>query len=129
MTHVAKLYDRPRLIRSVLRASTFSVLKFNEICIILWVYYTIPFGFSLFRHFLASLFNFLNYFVWLRITEEASVPQMHILSILVINSDIKWCIHLIRGFFLNFNYLVSVTAGGPKSSLGHMKPSSTVDFG
>ena len=38
------------LIRSVLGASKFSVLKFIEI-VILWVYYTIPFGFSLFRHF------------------------------------------------------------------------------
>ena len=28
-----------------------------------------------------------------------------------------------------FNYLVSVTAGGPESPRGHMYPSSTVDFG
>ena len=35
-------------------------------------------GFSLFRHFFASLFNFLNYFVWLRITDEGSVPEMRI---------------------------------------------------
>ena len=32
-----------------LRASKFSVLKWIQI-VILWVYYTIPFGFSLFRH-------------------------------------------------------------------------------
>ena len=30
--------------------------------------------------------------------------------------------------FLYFNYLVSVTVGGPESPRGHMKPSSTVDF-
>ena len=29
---------------------------------------------------------------------------------------------------LYFNYLVSVTAGGPVSPLGHMESSSTVDF-
>ena len=49
----------------------FSVLKLTEI-VILWVYYTIPFGFSLFFDtFWASLFIFLlKYFVWLRITYE-----------------------------------------------------------
>ena len=47
------------------------VLKLTEI-VILWVYYTIPFGLSLFfGTFWASLFNFLlKYFVWLRITDE-----------------------------------------------------------
>ena len=59
-----------------------------ELIVILWVYYTIPFGFNLvFWHFLASLFNFLNYFVWLRITDEGSVPEMRIWSILSIKSD------------------------------------------
>ena len=38
--HVAKFYVRLQLIRSVLRASKFSVLKLIEI-VILWVYYTI----------------------------------------------------------------------------------------
>ena len=47
---VAKSYSRLRLICSVLRASKFSVLKLAEI-VMLWVYYTIPFGFSLFWHF------------------------------------------------------------------------------
>ena len=37
--------------------------------------------------------------------------------------------HLNRSLFFYFNYLVSVTAGGPVSPRGHMKPSSTVDFG
>ena len=57
--HVAKFYSRLRLIRSVLRASKFSVLKFTEI-VILWVYYTIPFGFSLFLHFWGIDFQLLK---------------------------------------------------------------------
>ena len=84
---------------SVLRASKFSVLNLIEI-IILWVYYTIPFGLSLFRHFWTSLDNFWNYFVWLRITKEGSVPEMRIWSILLIKSELKWCIHLSRSLFL-----------------------------
>ena len=57
--HVAKFYDRLRLIRSVLRASKFSVFQMFEI-VILWVYYTIPFGFSLFRHFWDNTFQLLK---------------------------------------------------------------------
>ena len=56
MAHGAKFYGRLRIIRSVLRVSKFSVLKLIEI-VILWVYYTIPFGFSLFRHFLGITFQ------------------------------------------------------------------------
>ena len=41
-------------------------------------------------------------------------------SIILIKSDKKWCIHLSRSLFLYFNYLVSVTAGGPESPRGHM---------
>ena len=50
--------------------------------IILWVYYTIPFGFSLFRYFGASLINF-NYFVWLLITDEGlnSTRNAHLVHI------------------------------------------------
>ena len=52
----------------------FSVcLKFNQI-VILWVCHTIPFGFTLFWHFWAYTFSFSNYFLWLRITDEGSVP-------------------------------------------------------
>ena len=69
--HVANFYGRLRLGRNVLRASKFSVFKLTEI-VIMWVYYTIPIGFSLFlalfgHHFLNFL---LKYFVWLRITDE-----------------------------------------------------------
>ena len=52
-------YGRLRLIRSVLRASKFSVLKLISI-VILWVYNTIHFGFSLFRHFWGILFQLIK---------------------------------------------------------------------
>ena len=60
MAHVAKFNDRLRLIRSVLRASKFSELKLIEI-VIVWVNYTIPFAFNLFRDFKASLSIVLDY--------------------------------------------------------------------
>ena len=37
---------------------------------------------------------------WLRITDEGSVLEMCIRSILLIESDSKWCIHLSRSIFL-----------------------------
>ena len=46
------------------------------------------------KYFLALFYNFFIYFLWLRITDEGS--------------------------YLYFNYLVSVTAGGPRSPRGHM---------
>ena len=49
-----------------------------------------------------------------------SIPEMRIWSILLIKSDLKWCIHLSRSLYLYFNYLVSVTAGGPRSPRGHI---------
>ena len=57
--HLAKFYGQLWLICSVLKASKFSVLKLIEI-VILWVYYTIPFGFSFFRHFWGIIFQFLS---------------------------------------------------------------------
>ena len=69
---------------------------------ILWVYYTIsPLTlacFGTFEH------TFSNYFVWLRITDQGSVPN--IWSILLIKSDSKCCIHLSRSPFL---YVSSVS--------------------
>ena len=47
-----------------------------------------------------SRYNVWNYFVWLRITDEGSVPEMRIWSILLFKSDLKWCIHLTRGLFI-----------------------------
>ena len=58
---LAEFYGRLRLIRSVLNASKFSELKLIEI-VNLWVYYTIPFGFSLFRHFWSITFHCLKLF-------------------------------------------------------------------
>ena len=51
------------------------------------------------HHFqLLNLFDFL--FVWPRITDEGKLPEMRIWSILLIKSDLKWCIHLSRSLFL-----------------------------
>ena len=45
--------------------------------VIVWVYYTIPFGFNLFLALLASIFNFwTTVFGWLRITDNGSVPEI-----------------------------------------------------
>ena len=61
-------------------------LKLIKIVILL-VYYTIPFGFSLFWHFLVITFQLFILHVWLRITDEGSVPEMRIWSISLIYSD------------------------------------------
>ena len=53
-------------------------------------------------------FNLLNYYVWPRITDEVSLPEMGIWSILLIKSDLKWCIHLSRSLFL---YVTTRTVG------------------
>ena len=66
-------------------------------------YYTIPFGFSLFWHFQVDIFNFWNLFVWRRISGEGSLSEMRIWSIFLVNSDLKWCIHLSRSLFLNIS--------------------------
>ena len=68
--------------------------------VILWVYYTIPVGFSLFWHVWDISFQLLKLLLWLRTTDEGSVPEMRIWSILLIKSDLKWCIHLSRSLFL-----------------------------
>ena len=78
------------------------MIKLFEI-VILWVYYTIPFGFSLFSHVWDITFQFLKLLLWLRTTDEGSVPEMRIWSILLIKSDLKWCIHISRRLFLYFN--------------------------
>ena len=76
-----KFYDRLRLIRSGSRASTFSMLKFIEI-VIFWVYSLSLLASVCFGTFVISLFNFFSYFVWLRITDDGSVLEMRIWSIL-----------------------------------------------
>ena len=55
----------------------------------LWVYYTIPFGFSLFWHVRDISFQLLKLLLWLRTTDEGSVPEMRIWSILWIKSGLK----------------------------------------
>ena len=60
------------------------LLKLIEI-VILWVDYTIPISYSIFGTFRISLSNFWNYFVRLMITDEGSVPEMRIWSILLLN--------------------------------------------
>ena len=68
--HVVKLYGRLRLIRRVLRASNISVIKLTEI-VVLWVYYTIPFGFGLIWHISGLHFSTFELpLFWLRITDE-----------------------------------------------------------
>ena len=78
--HSAKFYGRLQLIRSVSRASTFSVLKFIEI-VIFGVYSQSLLASVCFDTFVISLFN--SYFVWLRITDDGSVLEMRIWSILL----------------------------------------------
>ena len=80
-TRVAKFYGRLQLIRSISRASTFSVLKFIEI-IIFWVYSPSLLASVCFGTFVISLFNFLAT-VSLRITDDESVLEMRIWSILL----------------------------------------------
>ena len=58
------------------------------------MYYTIPFGLSLLVLLGHHFSIFLIFLIWQRITEEGSVPEMRKLSILLIKSDLKWCIHL-----------------------------------
>ena len=106
---LARCSGRPRLIRSVLRASKFSVLKLIEV-VILWVYCTIPLSFGFFRHILALFLKFYNYFLWRRITDEGSISEMRIWSILLIKSDLKWCLHLSRSLFLNFTRFSTVNS-------------------
>ena len=54
-------------------------------------------------------FQLLNYFVWSRITDEGSLPEKRLWSILLIKSDVKWFIHLSRSLFL---YLLFIAATG-----------------
>ena len=97
----------------------------------------ISFGFSFFWYFCdIFFFNFLNYFLWLRITDEGSVPEMrmmvHIINVIrfkiVYTSWSLFIFQPLHSLGEYFTHLVSVTAGGPESPWGHMQPSSTVDF-
>ena len=75
------------------------MLKLIEI-VILWDCYTFPFGLSFFRNLSSLFFKFFIYFPCLGITDEGSIPEMRIWSILYIESDSKWCMHLSRSLFV-----------------------------
>ena len=53
-----------------------------------------------FGTFRALLFNFLNNFVWLRITDEGSVCEMRIWSILLIKYKLYWSMYISKSEFL-----------------------------
>ena len=79
MAHAAMFYVRLKLIRSVSRALTFSVLKCIEI-VISGVYLPFLLASVCFGTFVISLLYFFSYFVWLRITGDGSVLEMRIWS-------------------------------------------------
>ena len=85
----------------LLTRTTCTVLVESIVLMILWVYYTIPLGFTLFLALLGITFVLLNYIFWLRITDEGPLPEMRIWSILLFKSDLKYCIHLSRSLFFN----------------------------
>ena len=58
-----------------------------------------------FGNFFALFINFFYYFLWRRTTNEGSIPEMCIWSILLIKSNLKWCIHLSKSLYL---YLIHV---------------------
>ena len=82
MAHAAKFYSRLQLIRSASRASPFSVLKFTEIAIF-WVYSPCLLASVCFGTFVISLFNFLAALCGCGITDDGSVLEMRIWSILL----------------------------------------------
>ena len=83
MAHLTKIYGWLRSIRIVLRKSKFSMLQLIKIEF--FGLLTPPLlALACFGTFWASLFNFSNFFVWLRITDEGSVPEMRVWSILLI---------------------------------------------
>ena len=50
-----------------------------------------------FGTFVSNIFYFWNHFVWRRMTDVGSLPEMRIWSIFLIKSDSKLCIHLSKG--------------------------------
>ena len=57
-----------------------------------------------FGTFMTSLFNFLNYFVWLRTTDEGSVlTEMRIWSTLLMKSDLN-------GVYILITFYISTTS-------------------
>ena len=54
-------------------------------------------------HECVNILKFLNNYVWLRITDEGSVPEMRIWSIFLIKSDLKWWTHLNGSLYLYYS--------------------------
>ena len=110
--------------RLSLKASKFSVLKLFDIVIFVGLLHH-PFSLQLvlarFGHLLST---FENTF-WLRITDEGSVPEMRIWSILLIKSDLKWCIYLSRSLFL---YLLTLKVQYRKCCLWLMRKFKLYDW-
>ena len=104
-SHLTKFFGRLRLIPSVLRASKLSVFKINWNCKFVGLFHY-PFRLQLDLALLTHHFStFNNYIVWLslRITDEGSVHEKGMWSILFIKSDLKFCIHISRSIFLYVN--------------------------
>ena len=95
--HVAKFYDRLRLIRSVWEHQNFYV-KIDWKCNFMGLLHH-PFWLYLNLALSGNHFQRLKPLVWLRVTDEGSLPEMRIWSILLIEYDLKWCIHLSRSLF------------------------------
>ena len=65
-----------------------------------------PFWLKLLSALFGIIFQLFNSFLWLRITDEGSIPEMRIWSILLIKSDLKWCLHLSRSLYLYYFCIV-----------------------
>ena len=85
---MAKFYGRLLLMRSVLRVLNVQCLTFIEI-VILWVYLSSPFSSTLFLALFGITSHILNYFAWLKITDDGSISEMRIWSIFKVQSDLK----------------------------------------
>ena len=70
------------------RNSVYDLKHFPNVFRSLWYMWPCVNNFGLIT-FWTTLSTFWNYFVWLRITDEGSVPEMRIWSILLIQSDCK----------------------------------------
>ena len=118
--HVAKFYGWLRLIRSVWRTSKFSFFKIDRNFNFVGLYYTIPFCFNLLWHLLVITFQLFKLHCLVKDHWRGfSTRNAHMVYIVNL-IRLKWCIHLSRSRYFNFNYLVSVNAGGPLSPRGHM---------
>ena len=73
-----------------------------------WVYYTFTFVFSCFDTLERHFATFKTTFFWFRMTDEGSVPEMHIWFILLIQSHLKCWIHRSTSIFLCFSFSLRV---------------------